>query len=133
MADISQDRSLVDLFSAILREVTQIFRSETRLLRAEINGKINDITGSGMLIGAGAVALLAALFMLLHAIVRWLAVAGLPDQWGYLIVGLVVGAVGVGVLMSGVNRIKQTTLVPDRTLRQASDDLATVKEHVTGR
>jgi hypothetical protein len=77
------------------------------------------------------VALLAALFMLLLAIVRWLAVAGLPEEWGYLIVGLVAGGVGVALLMSGVNRIKQTTLVPDRTIRQARDDFATVKEHVT--
>ena len=131
MSYVSQERSLVELFTAILREVTQIFQSETRLLRAEINGKISDITGSATLIGAGAVALLAALFMLLHAIVRWLAVAGLPEEWGYLIVGLVAGGVGVAVMMSGVSRIKQTTLVPDRTIRQARDDFATVKEHVT--
>jgi hypothetical protein len=131
MAHISQDRSLVELFTEILREVTQILQSETRLLRAEINGKINNITGSATMIGAGAVALLAALFMLLHAIVRWLAVVGLPDQWGYLIVGLVIGAIGVAVLISGINRFKETKIVPDRTIRQARDDFSTVKEHVT--
>jgi hypothetical protein len=38
MSYVSQERSLVELFAAILREVTQIFQSETRLLRAEING-----------------------------------------------------------------------------------------------
>jgi hypothetical protein len=69
--------------------------------------------------------------MLLHAIVRWLAVAGLPDQWGYLLVGLIAGGAGIAVLMSGINRIKETNLVPDRTIRQARDDFATVKEHVT--
>lgn len=131
MANISHDRSLVELFTVIIREVTQLFQSETRLLRAEINGKINNIAGSATLIGAGAVALLAALFMLLHAIVRWLEVAGLPDQWGYLLVGLIAGGAGVAVLMSGINRIKETNLVPDRTIRQARDDFATVKEHVT--
>ena len=131
MAHTNPDRSLIELFTVVIREVTLLFQTEMRLLRAEINDKVNRVTGSAMMIVAGTVALLAALFLLLQDVVRWLAVAGLPDQWGYLLVGLVVTAIGAALLMSGINKIKQTKLVPDRTIQQARDDFATVKEHMT--
>jgi hypothetical protein len=67
---------------------------------------------------------------LLFAAVRWLAVAGIPEEWGYLIVGSVVAVVGLVMLITGIQKIKSTSIVPDRAIRQAREDLATVKEHL---
>jgi hypothetical protein len=123
-------RTIVNLFADVIGDTVHLFQTEIRLIRAEINEKIARLANGGTLIGAGALAAVAAVFLLLQDIVRWLAVAGLPDQWGYLLVGIVVAAIATALLMGGVNRIKSTNLVPDRTLDQLKADLATVKEHV---
>src|SRR5579871_931044 len=130
MVHRNDNRTIVNLFADVIGDAAHLFQTEIRLIRAEINDKIARLANGGTLVAAGAIAAVAAAFLLLQDIVRWLAVAGLADQWGYLIVGLVVGAVGVALLVSGINRVKSTNLMPDRTLDQLKADFATVKEHV---
>jgi hypothetical protein len=123
-------RTIVNLFTDVIADTVHLFQTEIRLIRAEINEKIARIANGGTLVAAGALAALAAVFLLLQDIVRWLAVAGLPDQWGYLVVGIVVAAIAGALLVGGINRIKSINLMPDRTLDQLKADFATVKEHV---
>jgi hypothetical protein len=130
MAMRDSARPLTSLFTDTVAELTHLFQTEIRLVRAEINEKMSRAANSGALIGAGAVVLLPAVFILLLAIVRWLAVAGLPDQWGLLLVGLVVAGAGVGLLMKGVNNLKGSALVPNRSIEQVRADVAMAKEQV---
>jgi hypothetical protein len=71
---------------------------------------------------------LAGLIILLLAIVQWLAVAGLPYEWGLLIVGGVVLIVGIVLLMRGSRTVTGQALVPQRTIEQLKADLSIVKE-----
>jgi hypothetical protein len=123
-------RPLGSLFTDVVSEVTHLFQTELRLVRAEMNEKMSRVANSGALIGAGAVILLPAVFILLLAAVRWLAVAGLPEQWGLLVVGVVVMIVGVALLMKGINNLKGPALVPSRTIEQVRADVSLAKEHV---
>jgi putative superfamily III holin-X len=123
-------RTIVNLFADVINDTVHLFQTEIRLIRAEINEKLGRLANGSTLVGAGALAAIAAVFLLLQDIVRWLVIAGLPDQWGYLLVGIVVAAIAAALLMGGINRIKSTNLMPDRTLDQIKADLATVKEHV---
>ena len=131
MAQIDQDRSLIQLVADVVNDIAALFQTEMRLVRTEINEKVSQLAGGSSFVGIGAVALIAALILLLQAIVKWLAIAGLPEEWGLLLVAIVVGIGGFALLMKGINSIKTTTLLPDRTLHQVRADLATVKEHVT--
>jgi hypothetical protein len=130
MAMRDSARPLTSLFTDTVAELTHLFQTEIRLVRAEINEKVSRAANSGALIGAGAIILLPAIFILLMAIVRWLAVAGLPDQWGFLLVGLVVAGVGIGLLMKGINNLKGSALVPRRTIEQVRADVSMAKEQV---
>jgi hypothetical protein len=123
-------RPLGSLFTDLVSEVTHLFQTELRLVRAEMNEKVSRVANSGALIGAGAVILLPAVFILLLAAVRWLAVAGLPEQWGLLLVGVAVAIVGVALLMKGINNLKGPALVPSRTIEQVRADVSLAKEHV---
>ena len=124
-------RSLVHLITDVMNEFTTLFQTEIRLFRAELNEKANRLAGSGTLIAAGAVAAIVALVLLLQALVRWLAIAGIPEEWGLLIVGLVIAGLAAVLIIKGINDLKGTKLVPDRTVQQVRADFATVKEHVT--
>jgi hypothetical protein len=123
-------RPLTSLFTDTVAELTNLFQTEIRLVRAEINEKLSKVANSGALIGAGAIVMLPAVFILLLAIVRWLAVAGLPEQWGLTLVGLVVAALGIVLLMKGINNLKGSALVPRRTIEQVRADISVVKEQV---
>jgi hypothetical protein len=130
MAARDSARPLASLFTDLISEVTQLFQAEIRLVRAEMNEKVSRVANSGALIGAGAVVMLPAVFILLLAIVRWLEVAGLPDQWGLLIVGVVVAALGTLLLMKGINNLKGSALVPQRTIEQVRADFSVAREQV---
>jgi hypothetical protein len=130
MAAHDSTRSLASLFTDLVSEVTQLFQTEIRLVRAEMNEKVSRVANSGALIGAGAVVMLPAVFILLLAIVRWLEVAGVPEQWGLLIVGGVIAALGAILLMKGINNLKASALVPRRTIEQVQADFSVAKEHV---
>jgi hypothetical protein len=130
MVQRDDTRNIVNLITDVIGDAAHLFQTEIRLIRTEINEKIARLANGGTLVAVGAVAGLAAVFLLLQAIVRWLVVAGLPDEWGYLIVGLLVAGLAAALLMKGIHNVKSTNLMPDRTLDQLKADFATVKEHV---
>ena len=130
MAYREDNRTIGNLLTDLVGDVVHLFQTEIRLIRVEINERLGKLANGGVLIAVGAIASLGAMFLLLQAIVSWLAIAGLPDQWGYLLVGLALAGVAAAVLMKGINNLKATSLVPDRTLEQLRADMATVKEHV---
>ncbi|MFL4971736.1 MAG: phage holin family protein [Xanthobacteraceae bacterium] len=130
MAVHESTRPLTSLFTDTVAELTNLFQTEIRLVRAEINEKLSKVANSGVLIGAGAIVMVPAVFILLLAIVRWLAVAGLSEQWGLTLVGLVIAALGVVLLMKGINNLKGSALVPRRTIEQVRADMSVAKEQV---
>jgi hypothetical protein len=123
-------RTVVRLITDVIGEFSVLLQNELDVLRAEVNEKISRFSNAGVMIAMGAVASLAALFLLLQAIVKWLAVAGLPEEWGYLILGVIAAAVAAAVLLKGLRDIRSTSPVPRRALRQLGEDIAAVKEHV---
>ena len=130
MSARDDERSTLGLFTDALSQIALLFQTEMRLVRAELSEKLNLVLGHVAMVGAGLVFVLAGLIFLLQSVVSWLEVAGLPDEWGYLLVGLVVGGVGAALLTKGINALKETSVVPDRAVNQVRADLATVKEHI---
>jgi hypothetical protein len=125
-----EKRTIASLFTDVISETTELFRAEIHLIRAEIRQSADRLVNSGTLIGAGAIAALATLFLLLQAVVAWLVFAGLPERWGYTIVCMVIGVFAAGLLVKGIDNLKATKVVPERTIEQLKADFATVKEHV---
>src|SRR4030095_9962536 len=120
-----EKRTIVGLFTDVIAETTELFRAELHLIRAEIKQSVSSLASSGTLIGAGAIAACATLFLLLQAVVAWLAFAGLPERWGYTIVCVVIGVFAAGLLLKGNDKIKPTKVRPDPPLEQFKGDLAT--------
>jgi uncharacterized membrane protein YqjE len=124
-------RPLAALLTQIVSDLSFLLQTEIRLAKAELSDKASQVANGGIFIGIGAVSLLAGLFILLMAAVRWLEVAGLADRWGYLLVGVVAVGIGVALALKGVNSFKPSALVPDRTVEQLKADYTVAKEHVS--
>lgn len=127
----SEDRrGIITLITDVIGDTTDLFQTEIRLIRAEINDNVARLTSSITVVGSGAVIALAALIILLHGVVSWLALAGVPPHWGFLLVGILTAAVAAAALSKGLKDLKASRLVPDRSIQQLKADLAAVKEHV---
>lgn len=127
MSEPRDTRSVPDLIGDVLRETTELFRTEGKLIRAEISDKIAQVQVGGGSIAAGAICLLVALVVLAQALVIALAhVVG--AGWAALIVGVVIALVGVALLAKGKKDLETVSLMPDRTLQQLQKDGRLVKE-----
>ena len=120
---------VTSILTAVVSEVAYLIQTELRLARAELGEKFSQYINGGILLGAAVALVLPGLVVLLLAIARWLAIAGLPEEWGLLLVGLVVIAIGAGLAFAGVKALKVSP-VPERTLEQVRADFSIAKEQV---
>ncbi len=125
-----QDRSAPALIGDLISHVTELFRKEMMLLRAELNEKGNQvITAAGMIAGALVLAI-TALNVLAAALVAALA-EFMDGGWAALIVGVVLAAIAYFLASSGMKNLKTANLTPRRTAESLSKDATMAKERVT--
>lgn len=122
--------SMIDLFSRLVDQMSMLFRKEIELAKAEMSEKASAL-GSGLVRAAiGAVLMIPAVVVLLHAIVAWLDEAGLEPRWGYLIVGIVVAIIGAALVQSGLAATRTSNLTPHRMAEQLQRDAAVAREQI---
>jgi hypothetical protein len=112
-----------------VRQLTTLFRQEAQLARSEISDKIGRVAAAAMTLAIGAALLMAGLVILLQAAAVALQEAGLSPLVSLLIVGVAVVVIGGVMLMSAVSALKNTSLVPDRTVDQLQRDASVAKAH----
>jgi Putative Actinobacterial Holin-X, holin superfamily III len=123
-------RSVPELLSNALSQVSTLFRKEIQLARAELGEKFGEAAGAITPIAAGGAVLLAALVLLLFALASLLVSFGLAVGWAQLIVGAVFALVGYALVRSGLSKLKTSNLMPERTAEQLSRDAQAAKEQV---
>lgn len=127
MSDV-QDRSAASLLGDLVGQVTELFRREIQLLRAEINEKKNQVAAALGAIIVAAVIGITALNVLAGAVVAAIANTGIDAGWAALIVGGVLAIVAVILGRKGMSDLKANELAPHRTVRAVSNDAAMAKE-----
>lgn len=124
------DRSAPALIGDLISHVTELFRKEMMLLRAELNEKGSQVmTAVGMIAGALVLAI-TALNVLAAALVAALA-EFMPGGWAALIVGVVLAIVAYVMANGGLKSLKTANLTPRRTAESLSKDATMAKERVT--
>jgi uncharacterized membrane protein YqjE len=131
MAIRDSARPLASTVTEVVSEIAHLLQTEVRLARAEIGEKLASTANGGMLVGVAAVFSLAGLIALLLAAVKWLEIAGLPQEWGLLLIGGVAVIIGIALALVGANRFRAPALIPDRTISQLQADISVAKEHAT--
>jgi len=123
-------RPVAALLSDLASETSQLVRQELALFKAEMQEKlgrlgqgVGALAAGGLIAFSGWLALIAAAILgLSHFVAPWLAA---------LIVGLVVIALGAGLLFFGKSRFDADALVPRRTLNSLREDEAWIREQLS--
>jgi len=129
MQHTSDDRSLKELIGDLSGSISNLFRKEIQLARAETSEKITQSMVAMGAIAGGAILALAALLVLLQALVIALSELGVPPGWASLIVGVVVAAIAYFMIHKGTNDLKASSLAPSRTIDSLRSDTHMAKEH----
>jgi hypothetical protein len=124
------NRSLPELFSSLVGQISTLFRQEIRLARAEMGEKFRSLSGAVTPLVAGGAVLLGALIVLMFALAALVASFGIAAGWSLLIVGVLFLLLGYVLLRSGLNQLKAANLMPERVVEQLSRDAQVVKEQV---
>jgi len=128
MAATSDQRSVSELFSDLVTQLSSLFRNEIQLARTEVSEKLGQAaTGLGMVV-AGGVLLLAALIILFQAAVEALIAFGLAPVWASLIISVGAAVIGFLLVRTGMGSLKVSNLAPKRTVEQLQRDAAVARE-----
>jgi hypothetical protein len=129
MSQTADPRTVPQLLSDLVREVTTLFRKEGQLIRAELSEKVSQLQMGAGSAAAGAICLLVALNVLAGALV--IALANLIGAgWAALVVGLVLAIIGAVLVRKGASDLSPAKLTPERTAHQVTQDAYLVKEQV---
>lgn len=124
--------SIQTLVGDALRETNELARKEIALFRNEMTSNVRSLfIGLALLVGA-AVFAVVALFVLVGALVKWVAILVQSDAIAATIVGGVLLAVAIGLALWGKSAMSLSTLAPTRTTRQVRQDARALSERVSG-
>lgn len=127
------NRSVIDLLRSLTFEMRDLVRDEVQLAKAEITTSVARMGGGAVSLAAGGLVAFAGFLVLLDAIVLLVARLFEAEQlWlAPLIVGMVVMAIGYGLLKSAQKRLDPRSLAPTRAARSVRADAMMFKEKVS--
>jgi hypothetical protein len=136
MSQVEHGRSLADLLGGLASDISQLFRKEIQLAKAEASEKLDVVMGATQKLAIGAVLAIGAIGVLLAAIVSGLAAAlvgmgmgaTLANSISALIVAAVVGGIGWSLIQGAVNAMKAEKFNMDRTVHSLARDAQVVTE-----
>ena len=123
-------RTIIDLLRSLTFEMRDLVRDEVQLAKTEIGNKVSQAGSGAMSVAAGGLIAFAGFLVLLDAAVVALANFFEADMlWlSPLIVGLVVLAIGYGMLKRAQKRLDPHNLAPRRTSASMRADAMMFKE-----
>jgi Putative Actinobacterial Holin-X, holin superfamily III len=128
--DTLRNSGLVRALTDLLADLSDLVQKEFRLARAEVTEKISArLQASGWMVAAGLLGLIAAL-LIVEATALAIASYGLALHWACLLVAAILAAAGAAVFYHG-RSLADEELLPTRSVRQVTRDIATAKEQLT--
>ncbi|NWJ27601.1 phage holin family protein [Rhizobium sp. RM] len=136
MAKSPEDRSLPELVTALVGDISGLFRKEINLAKTEATEKLSHALVGVEAFAAGLVLAICAIGVLLAALVRaltaFLMTMGLressADALSSLVVGVIIALVAWGMISRGLAALKGGNLALERTAASLQQDAKIVKE-----
>ncbi|MDO1580626.1 phage holin family protein [Rhizobium oryzicola] len=136
MANPTDNRSLSELVTGLLGDISGLFRKEVALAKAEASEKMSHALGGVEILGAGLVFAIGAIGVLLAAVVNslsaFLVARGFAehnaDAISSVVVGVIVALVAWAMISRGLSMLRGNNLTLDRTTTSLRRDAQILKE-----
>jgi uncharacterized membrane protein len=129
MHQLSQERSVGELFGQLTQDLSLLVRQETQLAKVEIQEKISRASRNLVSLAAGGVvALIGGLALVTAVILLLVDPIGLEPWLAALLVGALLAGGGYMMLRGGLRELKQMDPAPRRAVESIKEDIQTVKE-----
>jgi uncharacterized membrane protein YqjE len=115
------DRSLGDLFGNLTSDLSELVRSEMELARVEIREEAAKAGRAAGLLGAGGLIAYLGLGLIAMA-AAWGLAEVIDTGWAFLIVGVVIAAIGAVLVMKGRDQLSDVQPVPEETVETLKED-----------
>jgi hypothetical protein len=120
------ETSIGDLIGNISNDLSQLFRQEVELAKAELKQEAAKAGKAGGMLGGAAFAGYLAVVLLSFALVFALD-AVMPAGWAALIVAVLWAVIGGALYVSGKNKLKTVDPMPRRTVDTIKEDAQWLK------
>lgn len=121
-------RSTMELITDAFNDASALVSTEAKLLRAEVNQKVNvAVAAIGMMIGA-AVFFIGALYLLLQTGVALLVQWGLSTAVASIVMAAVSAIIGAAMFFAGKSALSPDRLKPQRAMAQFNRDIAMARD-----
>jgi Flp pilus assembly protein TadB len=128
--DRLQTSGLTRAFTDLFADLGDLVQKEMQFAKAELTEKITSrLQASIWMVAAGLLALIAGL-LVVEAAVFAIASFGLALHWSCLVVAAVLAAGALAAFYYG-RSVAADDLLPQRSVRQISQDIRTAKEQLT--
>ena len=117
----STDQSLGDLFGTLTSDLSELVRSEMELARVEIRAEAAKAGRAAGMLGAGGLIAYLGLGLLAMA-AAWGLAEVIDAGWAFLIVGVVIAAIGAVLVMKGRDQLREVRPVPEETVETLKED-----------
>ena len=128
MPQLTEDRSIGDLFGQLTQDMGLLVKQEVRLAKAEMSEKASRVAKGGASTATGAMVAYVGALAIAAAVILGLVAAGVSPWLAALIVGIGLAVSGWLMLQKGLKLFKDTSLVPRRTVESLKDDVQLAKE-----
>jgi hypothetical protein len=129
MHQLSQERSVGELFGQLTQDLSLLVRQETQLAKTEIQEKISRASRDFVsLVGGGVVALVGLLALVAAVILLLVDPIGLEPWLATLLVGALLAVGGYVMLRGGLRDLRALDPAPRRTVESIKEDIQRVKE-----
>lgn len=136
MAKATDDRSLPELVTGLVGDISGLFRNEINLAKAEASEKMARAMTGVEALAAGMVLAICAVGVLLSALVQgltaFLVMQGMSEPnagaLSAVVVGLLVVLVAWGLISRGLNTLRGGSLTLERTSASLQQDAKIIKD-----
>ena len=121
--------SLGDLVSRLTQQASELAQHEVRLARLEMQAKARTAARGAAMIAAGGLVAYAGVIALVFALV-WALDIVLPLWAAALVGGILVVAIGAGIVWAGMEQLRNDGVLPKKTIQTMKENARWAKRQV---
>lgn len=122
------ERSVGELLGDLMHETTTLVSQEITLAKNEMTQKAAEAGRNAAALAVGGLVAYTGLLAIVAAVILLLIHLGLTAWVSALLVGIVIAAVGGGLVLKGLTKLKHTDMAPRQTIETLKEDAQWAKD-----